>query len=104
MTAEISMRYGCNPHHAAARTYIAAGRDLPITPLTASPSYINLLDALNAWQLVRELKAELGLHAATSFKHVSPAGAAVAVRFGHSLCPRPRCRPPRLFWRLDRTQ
>ena len=79
MTAEISMRYGCNPHQGAARTYIGGGHDLPITPLNASPSYINLLDALNAWQLVRELKAELGLPAATSFKHVSPAGAAVAV-------------------------
>ena len=85
MTAEISMRYGCNPHQAAARTYIADGRDLPITPLNASPSYINLLDALNAWQLVRELKAELGLPAATSFKHVSPAGAAVAVPLGDAL-------------------
>jgi len=85
MTAEINMRYGCNPHQAAARTYIADGRDLPITPLNASPSYINLLDALNAWQLVRELKAELGLPAATSFKHVSPAGAAVAVPLDEAL-------------------
>ncbi|MBT5329865.1 MAG: phosphoribosylaminoimidazolecarboxamide formyltransferase [Gemmatimonadetes bacterium] len=85
MTAEINMRYGCNPHQAAARTYIADGRDLPITPLNASPSYINLLDALNAWQLVRELKAELGLPAATSFKHVSPAGAAVAVPLDDAL-------------------
>ena len=85
MTAEISMPYGCNPRQAAARTYIADGRDLPITPLNASPSYINLLDALNAWQLVRELKAELGLPAATSFKHVSPAGAAVAVPLGDAL-------------------
>ena len=85
MTAEINMRYGCNPHQAAARTYIADGRDVPITPLNASPSYINLLDALNAWQLVRELKAELGLPAATSFKHVSPAGAAVAVPLDDAL-------------------
>jgi phosphoribosylaminoimidazolecarboxamide formyltransferase/IMP cyclohydrolase len=85
MTAEINMRYGCNPHQAAARSYIADGRDLPITPLNASPSYINLLDALNAWQLVRELKAELGLPAATSFKHVSPAGAAVAVPLDDAL-------------------
>ena len=89
MTAEIGMRYGCNPHQAAARCYLADGRvsemgasrsdaaPLPLTPLNGSPSYINLMDALNAWQLVRELKGALGLPAATSFKHVSPAGAAL---------------------------
>jgi phosphoribosylaminoimidazolecarboxamide formyltransferase/IMP cyclohydrolase len=85
MTTEISMRYGCNPHQAEARSYLADGRDLPITPLNASPSYINLMDALNAWQLVRELKGALGLPAATSFKHVSPAGAAVAVPLDEAL-------------------
>ena len=75
MTAEIGMRYGCNPHQAAARCYLADSSDLPLTPLNGSPSYINLMDGLNAWQLVRELKSALGLPAATSFKHVSPAGA-----------------------------
>ena len=85
MTLEISMRYGCNPHQSAARSYLADGRELPITALNASPSYINLMDALNAWQLVRELKAALGLPAATSFKHVSPAGAAVAVPLDDAL-------------------
>jgi phosphoribosylaminoimidazolecarboxamide formyltransferase/IMP cyclohydrolase len=85
MTTEISMRYGCNPHQAAARSYLADGRELPIVPLNASPSYINLMDALNAWQLVRELKGALGLPAATSFKHVSPAGAAVAVPLDEAL-------------------
>ena len=85
MTAEIGMRYGCNPHQAAARCYLADSRDLPLTPLNGSPSYINLMDGLNAWQLVRELKSALGLPAATSFKHVSPAGAAVAVDIDEDL-------------------
>ena len=85
MTAEIIMRYGCNPHQTPARSYLADGRDLPITPLNSAPSYINLMDALNAWQLVRELKGALGLPAATSFKHVSPAGAAVAVPLDDAL-------------------
>ena len=85
MTAEIGMRYGCNPHQAAARCYLADGRSLPLTPLNGSPSYINLMDGLNAWQLVRELKSALGLPAATSFKHVSPAGAAVAVDIDEDL-------------------
>ena len=85
MTAEIRMRYGCNPHQAEAHCYIADGRGLPIEPLNDSPSYINLMDALNAWQLVRELKQTLGLPAATSFKHVSPAGAAVAVPLDEAL-------------------
>ena len=85
MIAEIGMRYGCNPHQAAARCYLADGRDLPLAPLNGSPSYINLMDGLNAWQLVRELKGALGLPAATSFKHVSPAGAAVAVDLADDL-------------------
>jgi phosphoribosylaminoimidazolecarboxamide formyltransferase/IMP cyclohydrolase len=79
MPHEISMRYGCNPHQSEARCYISGDRSLPVEALNGSPSYINLMDGLNAWQLVRELKQTLGLPAAASFKHVSPAGAAVAV-------------------------
>src|SRR5512139_3034800 len=76
---ELTLRYGTNPNQVPARVYMQEGRDLPITVLGGSPGYINLLDALNAWQLVRELKQTVGLPAATSFKHVSPSGAAVAV-------------------------
>src|SRR5512138_2608488 len=75
---ELKLRYGCNPHQAPARVFARAGQ-LPLRVLSGAPGYINLLDALNAWQLVRELRAALKLPAATSFKHVSPAGAAVAV-------------------------
>ncbi len=75
---ELRLRYGCNPHQAPARVF-TSDRALPIRVLSGAPGYINLLDALNAWQLVRELRASLKLPAATSFKHVSPAGAAVAV-------------------------
>ena len=75
---EIRLRYGCNPHQAPARVFME-GADLPIQVLSGAPGYINLCDALNAWQLVRELKATLGLPAAASFKHVSPAGAAVGL-------------------------
>jgi AICAR transformylase/IMP cyclohydrolase PurH len=75
---EITLRYGCNPHQAPARVFSADG-ELPITVLSGAPGYINLCDALNAWQLVKELKAALGLPAAASFKHVSPAGAAVGL-------------------------
>src|SRR5512143_1648929 len=74
---ELPLRYGCNPHQAPARVSVQGGA-LPFRVLNGSPGYINLLDALNAWQLVRELRQALGLPAATSFKHVSPAGAAVA--------------------------
>jgi phosphoribosylaminoimidazolecarboxamide formyltransferase/IMP cyclohydrolase len=74
---EIVLRYGANPHQKSAKAYMDKG-DLPISVLNGSPGYINLLDALNAWQLVRELKTATGLPAAASFKHVSPAGAAVA--------------------------
>ena len=77
MAKEISLRYGCNPHQTPARVFVEGG-DLPIQVLNSSPGYINLLDALNSWQLVRELKGVLGLPAAASFKHVSPSGAAVA--------------------------
>ncbi len=76
---ELTLRYGTNPNQVPARVYMQDGSELPITVLGGSPGYINLLDALNAWQLVRELKETTGLPAATSFKHVSPSGAAVAV-------------------------
>jgi phosphoribosylaminoimidazolecarboxamide formyltransferase/IMP cyclohydrolase len=74
---EIPLRYGCNPHQIPARAYLPQG-ELPITILNGAPGYINLLDALNSWQLVRELRQALNLPAAASFKHVSPSGAAVA--------------------------
>lgn len=75
---ELKLRYGCNPHQAPARVFVREG-ELPLRVLSGAPGYINLLDALNAWQLVRELRIALDLPAATSFKHVSPAGAAVGV-------------------------
>ncbi len=76
---EITLRYGSNPNQVPARVYMQDGNDLPVAVLGGSPGYINILDALNAWQLVRELKQTISLPAATSFKHVSPSGAAVAV-------------------------
>jgi AICAR transformylase/IMP cyclohydrolase PurH len=76
MAREMTLRYGMNPHQTPARVYLPEG-DLPFEVLSGSPGYINLLDALNAWQLVRELATLLDLPAAASFKHVSPAGAAV---------------------------
>ena len=78
MPSSIPLRYGINPQQAQALVYMKDGSDLPITVLGGSPGYINLLDAMNSWQLVRELKAALYLPAAASFKHVSPSGAAVA--------------------------
>lgn len=84
MTSEIQLRYGMNPHQTPARVYVNSGA-LPITPLNGTPGYINLLDALNAWQLVRELRQAVGLPAAASFKHVSPAGAAVSVPLSPTL-------------------
>jgi phosphoribosylaminoimidazolecarboxamide formyltransferase/IMP cyclohydrolase/phosphoribosylaminoimidazolecarboxamide formyltransferase len=75
---ELTLKYGCNPHQKPARIYAESG-ELPIEILNGQPGYINFLDALNAWQLVKELKESLGLPAATSFKHVSPAGAAVGL-------------------------
>ncbi|MCR5475873.1 MAG: phosphoribosylaminoimidazolecarboxamide formyltransferase [Lachnospiraceae bacterium] len=74
---ELELKYGCNPNQKPARVYRGDGGDLPITVLNGKPGYINLLDAFNGWQLVSELKAATNLPAATSFKHVSPAGAAV---------------------------
>ena len=75
---ELTLRYGCNPHQTPARVYMKEGA-LPFEVLSGSPGYINLLDALNSWQLVKELRQVLELPAAASFKHVSPAGAAVSV-------------------------
>jgi phosphoribosylaminoimidazolecarboxamide formyltransferase/IMP cyclohydrolase len=85
MPAESTMRYGCNPNQKDARFYMRDGGELPLTILNGAPSYINLMDALNAWPLVRELRQALGLPAAASFKHVSPAGAAVAVPLSDAL-------------------
>ena len=75
----MELKYGCNPNQKPSRVYMEDGSDLPITVLNGKPGYINLLDALNGWQLVKELKEATGLPAATSFKHVSPAGAAVGL-------------------------
>jgi len=85
MPISLPLRYGANPHQTPARVYMADGAELPISVLNGSPGYINLLDALNAWQLVRELKAALSQPAAASFKHVSPAGAAVATPLTEAL-------------------
>lgn len=73
----MQLKYGCNPNQKPSRVYMADGSELPIEVLCGKPGYINLLDALNGWQLVKELKAATGVCAATSFKHVSPAGAAI---------------------------
>ena len=81
---ELELKYGCNPNQKPARVFMEEG-ELPIAVLNGRPGYINLLDALNGWQLVRELKASLGLPAAASFKHVSPAGAAVGVPLSETL-------------------
>ena len=75
---ELELKYGCNPNHKPSKIYMKDG-ELPIEVLNGKPGYINFLDALNGWQLVRELKKATGLPAATSFKHVSPAGAAVGL-------------------------
>lgn len=76
---EFQLKYGCNPNQKPSRIYMADGGELPITVLNGRPGYINFLDAFNGWQLVKELKEATGLPAATSFKHVSPAGAAVGL-------------------------
>ena len=76
---ELELKYGCNPNQKPSRIYMADGSDLPIKVLMGRPGYINFLDAFNGWQLVRELKEATGLPAATSFKHVSPAGAAIGL-------------------------
>ena len=76
---ELELKYGCNPNQKPSRIYMEDGSELPITVLCGKPGYINFLDAFNGWQLVSELKKATGLPAATSFKHVSPAGAAVGL-------------------------
>ena len=79
MAQELQLKYGCNPNQKPSRIFMANGADLPLEVLSGRPGYINFLDALNSYQLVKELKAALGLPAAASFKHVSPAGAAVGL-------------------------
>lgn len=76
---ELELKYGCNPNQKPAKVFMNDNKDLPVTVLSGRPGYINFLDALNGWQLVKELKEATGLAAATSFKHVSPAGAAVGL-------------------------
>ena len=78
MAKEIALKYGCNPNQKPSRIYVEDG-ELPVTVLNGKPGYINFLDALNSWQLVKELKEATGLPSAASFKHVSPAGAAVGL-------------------------
>ncbi len=82
---EMQLKYGCNPNQKPSRIFMEDGSDLPIEVLNGKPGYINLLDAFNGWQLVRELKKATGLCAATSFKHVSPAGAAVGLPLSDTL-------------------
>ena len=87
---DLELKYGCNPNQKPARIFMNDGKDLPITVLSGKPGYINFMDAFNGWQLVRELKAATGLPAATSFKHVSPAGAAVGLPLSETLA--------RIYW------
>ena len=82
---EMQLKYGCNPNQKPSRVYMADGSELPIEVLNGKPGYINLLDAFNGWQLVSELKKATGMCAATSFKHVSPAGAAVGAPLSDTL-------------------
>lgn len=82
---EIELKYGCNPNQKPSRIFMEDGSELPVTVLNGKPGYINFLDAFNGWQLVKELKKATGLPAATSFKHVSPAGAAVGLPLTETL-------------------
>ena len=82
---ELELKYGCNPNQKPSRIFMEGDQELPIQVLNGRPGYINLLDAFNSWQLVKELKAATGLPAATSFKHVSPAGAAVGLPLSDTL-------------------
>ena len=82
---ELELKYGCNPNQKPSNVFMQDGSDLPFTVLNGKPGYINLLDALNSWQLVKELKAATGLPAAASFKHVSPAGAAIGLPLDETL-------------------
>ena len=82
---ELELKYGCNPNQKPSKIFMEDGSELPVTVLNGRPGYINFLDAFNSWQLVTELKAATGLPAAASFKHVSPAGAAVATELSDTL-------------------
>ena len=82
---KLELKYGCNPNQKPACIYMSEDKELPIKVLSGSPGYINLLDALNAWQLVKELKKATGYPAAASFKHVSPAGAAIGLELDETL-------------------
>src|SRR5690554_2745801 len=79
MSNELLLKYGCNPNQKPSRIFMKDGGELPIEVLNGRPGYINFLDALNSWQLVKELKDATGIPAAASFKHVSPAGAALGL-------------------------
>lgn len=85
MAKELLLKYGCNPNQKPSKIFMKDNRELPIEVLNGKPGYINFLDAFNSWQLVKELKEATGLPAAASFKHVSPAGAAVAVPMSDTL-------------------
>ena len=82
---ELELKYGCNPNQKPSKIFVNDGRELPIEVLNGKPGYINFMDAFNGWQLVKELKKATGLPAATSFKHVSPAGAAVGLPLNDTL-------------------
>ena len=82
---ELALKYGCNPNQKPSRIYMSDGKELPIKVINGRPGYINFLDALNSWQLVKELKAATGIPAAASFKHVSPAGAAIGLPLSDTL-------------------
>ncbi|MDR4931153.1 MULTISPECIES: phosphoribosylaminoimidazolecarboxamide formyltransferase [Segatella] len=85
MMKELALKYGCNPNQKPSKIYMEGGKELPIEVINGRPGYINFLDALNSWQLVKELKEATGLPAAASFKHVSPAGAAVGLPLSDTL-------------------
>jgi phosphoribosylaminoimidazolecarboxamide formyltransferase/IMP cyclohydrolase len=85
MAKEIMLKYGCNPNQKPARIFMKSGAELPLQVLNGRPGYINFLDAFNSWQLVKELKQATGLPSAASFKHVSPAGAAVGVELSETM-------------------
>ena len=104
---ELALKYGCNPNQKPARIFMEEG-ELPVKVLSGRPGYINFLDALNGYQLVSELKAATGLPAAASFKHVSPAGAAVGVELDETLrkiyfVPKGDALSPRMRARAART-
>lgn len=84
MAKELELKYGCNPNQKPARIFMQEG-ELPIEVLNGRPGYINFMDALNGWQLVKELKEATGMPAATSFKHVSPAGAAIGLELDETM-------------------